>query len=146
MDKANVISINVSDGKGTIKKPIPSCTIIENFGLENDAHASSKTHRQVSLLAYESYQKGYQELPYGSFGENITTKGVILHLLPIGTILKIGECVMEVSQIGKVCHSGCDISKITGTCVMPKEGIFAKVITGGAIHTDAEIEIINKEV
>ncbi len=142
MDKNTVISINVSDGKGTIKNPVDSRKLIENFGLENDAHASSDTHRQVSLLAYESYQKGYDHLPYGSFGENLTTKGIILHELPIGTVLKIGECVLEVSQIGKVCHKGCDISKITGKCVMPVEGIFCKVLSSDTIATNAEIEII----
>lgn len=139
-----VISINISDKKGVVKEPIGSGLFIENHGLENDAH-SGNWHRQVSLLAIESFDKMKAkglELKVGDFAENITTEGIVLYELPIGTRLKIGETIQEVTQIGKECHSGCAISKTVGKCVMPKEGIFTKVIEGGIIKEGDTIEII----
>ncbi len=141
-----VSGINISEKKGVVKEPISSGEFIADFGLKGDAHAG-KWHRQVSLLAQESIDKmtatGVKGLCSGKFAENITTEGVILHELPVGTRLKIGETVQEVSQIGKECHDGCEIKKTVGQCIMPKEGIFTKVIVGGVIHVGDQIETIN---
>lgn len=140
-----VLSINISDKKGVVKEPIGQGLFIENHGLENDAH-SGNWHRQVSLLAIESFNKmktmGMEDLHPGDFAENITTEGIVLYELPIGTKLSIGETIQEVTQIGKECHTGCAISKTVGKCVMPKEGIFTKVIKGGVIKEGDNIEII----
>jgi MOSC domain-containing protein YiiM len=139
-----VLEINRSDKKGIAKEPIGEGIFIEEFGLEDDAHAG-KWHRQVSLLAIESYHKmeemGIKDLPLGAFGENITTEGIELHSLPVGTILKIGETVQEVTQIGKECHTMCNIGKTVGKCVMPNEGIFTRVIKGGKIKSGDGIEV-----
>lgn len=140
--KAKVISINISKTKGVIKKPIQEGVFIEDFGLENDAHAG-KWHRQVSLLALESYDKIDlpERLPIGSFAENITTEGIELHKLPVGTILQIGETIHEVTQIGKKCHTACEIRHLVGDCVMPREGIFSRVLKGGVIKQNDQIII-----
>ncbi len=140
-----VVSINISKEKGVIKQPIRSGTFKEDFGLEGDAH-SGKWHRQVSLLGMESFEKmeneGVEGLVPGIFAENITTEGIILYELPIGTKLVIGETIHQVTQIGKECHAECEIAKKIGKCVMPKEGIFTKVLKGGIIKEGDIIEII----
>lgn len=142
-----VLSINISDKKGVVKEPIDEGIFIENHGLENDAH-SGNWHRQVSLLGIESFEKmkeqGIDDLKLGDFAENITTEGIVLYELPIGTQLSIGETLHEVTQIGKKCHTGCEISKKVGKCVMPKEGIFTKVLKGGTINAGDSIEIIER--
>lgn len=144
-NKGKVISINISKEKGVVKNPLKEGMFLEDFGLEGDAH-SGKWHRQVSLLAIESFQKmidlGVEGLVPGIFAENITTEGVELFTLPIGTNIKIGETIHEVTQIGKKCHSGCEISKKVGKCVMPKEGIFTRVIREGNIKEGDLIEIL----
>jgi len=140
---AKVLSINISENKGTIKKPIEQGEFVIRHGLKDDAHAGD-WHRQVSLLGIESFRKMEVDglnLPVGSFAENLTTEGIELFTLPIGTMLKIGETIHEVTQIGKKCHTGCEISQLVGKCVMPKEGIFTKVIIGGVIKKDDEIII-----
>jgi MOSC domain-containing protein YiiM len=142
---AKIVSINISDKKGVRKKPVDSALIRENYGIENDAHASEKWHRQISLLALESIEKmkamGLKVGP-GDFAENITTQGVDLPGLPVGAKMTIGRDVeVEVSQIGKVCHTRCAIYHQAGDCVMPKEGIFVKVLKGGTIKTGDEIRI-----
>lgn len=143
--KGVVLNINRSDKKGVIKKPIEEGKFIENFGLEKDAH-SGNWHRQVSLLGIESFRKmeaeGIEGLEHGMFAENITTEGIILYELSIGTRLKIGETIQEVTQIGKKCHSGCEITKKVGKCIMPKEGIFTKVIKGGVVKVGDIIEVL----
>ena len=143
--KGKVLSINISKEKGVIKKPIKEGLFIEDFGLKGDAH-SGKWHRQVSLLGIESFDKmenqGIEGLEPGVFAENITTEGLILYELPIGTKLKIGTTIHEVTQIGKECHTGCAISQKVGKCVMPKEGIFTKVLKGGVIREGDTIEVI----
>lgn len=140
-----VLAINISEKKGVVKKPINEGVFIEDFGLEGDAHAG-KWHRQVSLLGIESFNKmkelGIEGLDYGSFAENITTEGIILYELPVGTRLKIGETIQEVTQIGKECHTGCAIAKQVGKCVMPKEGIFTRVIKGGIVRRGDIIEVL----
>ncbi len=144
---AKIISINISPKKGMRKKAVDSAVLLDNFGIENDAHASGKWHRQVSLLAKESIKKmtdkGLDVGP-GDFAENITTEGVELPVLPIGTKMTINDDIeLEVSQIGKLCHNRCAIYEQAGDCVMPREGIFVKVIKGGTIKTGDEIIIIN---
>lgn len=142
---AKILAINISENKGTIKKPIPKVNLIEDFGLEKDAHAG-KWHRQVSLLGQESVDKmiaaGAGNLEPGVFAENITTEGIVLYELPVGTILKIGTTRHEVTQIGKECHHGCEIKQLVGDCVMPREGIFTRVLVGGEIFVGDEIEVI----
>ncbi|GAQ94157.1 mOSC domain-containing protein YiiM [Thermodesulfovibrio aggregans] len=140
-----VVSINISKNKGTTKQSIKEAMVIENYGIEGDAHASSHWHRQISLLALESIQKMMDKgltLNYGDFAENITTKGIELLSLPVGTKLQIGEVILEITQHGKSCHSKCEIFKIVGNCIMPKEGIFAKVLKGGKIKVGDEIKVL----
>lgn len=140
-----VVAINISEKKGVIKKPIEEGLFIEEHGLEGDAHAG-KWHRQVSLLAQESIDKmkksGVEGLSAGKFAENITTEGLVLYEIPVGTRLKIGVTVQEVTQIGKECHQGCEIKKLVGDCVMPREGIFTRVIKGGVIKPGDVIEVL----
>jgi MOSC domain-containing protein YiiM len=140
-----VISVNISDRKGVRKKPVDTITLREEYGIEGDAHASSEWHRQVSLLAVESIKKmrdlGLDVSP-GDFAENITTSGLDLVSLPVGTVITIGDEVMgEVSQIGKECHSRCAIYYQAGDCVMPKEGIFIKVLKGGKVKAGDSISV-----
>ena len=142
---AKVISINISDKKGVRKKPVKEAMLEKNYGIKSDAHASDKWHRQISLLALESIKKMQDmglKVNAGDFAENITTQGINLLSLPIGTKITIGENVeIEVSQIGKVCHTRCAIYNQAGDCVMPKEGIFAKVIKGGVIKEGDRIKV-----
>ncbi len=144
---AKIISVNISNNKGEKKHNIGRCHVLRHTGLENDAHGEDKT-RQISLLAAESIEKIRQKgLPvnYGDFAENLTTQGLILHTLPLGTKLKIGsEVVLEVTQIGKSCLKPCAIYFTVGDCVMPKEGIFARVLTEGVIATGDEIKILSQ--
>ncbi|MGB9936057.1 MOSC domain-containing protein [Thermodesulfovibrio yellowstonii] len=139
---AKVVSINISETKGTTKEPVREALFIENYGIKEDAHAGSHWHRQISLLGVESIQKMKEKglnLDYGDFAENITTEGIDLSTLPVGTKLKIGEIILEITQHGKKCHSKCEIFKIVGDCIMPREGVFAKVIKGGKIKVGDEI-------
>lgn len=142
---ARVVSINISSEKGVPKEQVEKGYFEKNHGLVGDAHAG-EWHRQVSLLANESIDKmkasGVEGLEPGKFAENITTEGIKLHALPIGTRIQIGDVVLEVTQIGKECHNGCAIRKITGDCIMPREGIFAKVIVPGWIRKEDEIKIV----
>lgn len=143
---AKVVAINISEKKKTPKKSIPSGMLIENFGFEGDAHAGN-WHRQVSLLAKESIERAQgmrtDGLCHGMFAENITTEGIVLHTLPVGTKIKIGDsAVIEITQIGKECHDGCAIKEMVGQCIMPKEGVFAKVLNGGCVKENDSIEVI----
>lgn len=142
-----VISVNISDKKGVIKEPIEYGVFEVGHGLKGDAHAGD-WHRQVSLLGNESIDKmrniGIEGLVPGKFAENLTTEGIILYELPVGTKLKIGETLHEVTQIGKECHSGCAIKKQVGKCVMPKEGIFTIVLKGGKIKSGDSIEVTHE--
>jgi len=139
--KGRIISINVSHKKGTVKVPVNSARLIENYGIEGDAHAGN-WHRQVSMLSKNSIDKMKElglELKYGDFAENITVEGLDVYKLPIGTRVKINEAVLEVTQIGKECHTGCVIFQKVGKCIMPKEGVFLKVLKGGTINVGDEI-------
>ncbi|MGQ9470162.1 MAG: MOSC domain-containing protein [Candidatus Aminicenantales bacterium] len=142
--QGQIISVNLSPKKGLKKVPCPAGTVIDNHGLAGDGHAG-ETHRQISLLAWESIEKmqrsGLRVGP-GDFAENITTFGLELHRLPLGTILEIGnEVVLEITQIGKVCHSPCAIFRQVGRCVMPEEGIFTRVLKGGKIKKGDKIHV-----
>ena len=142
---AKVIAINISDKKGVIKHPVDEAVFIEEKGIQSDAHCGQDLIRQVSLLANESVDKMRKmglSLDAGVFAENITTEGIELKTLPIGTMLSIGETIQEVSKIGKECHHGCEIMKTTGTCVMPKEGIFTRVKKGGIVRPGDEIKVL----
>jgi MOSC domain-containing protein YiiM len=144
-----VVSINISDRKGVRKKPVDEAKIKDDFGIEGDAHASSEWHRQVSLLAIESIQKMQKmglDVKPGDFAENITTEGIDLPSLPVGTRLLIGTDIeAEVSQIGKECHNRCAIYYQAGDCVMPKEGIFINIIRGGTVKKGDKVEIKSTE-
>jgi MOSC domain-containing protein YiiM len=135
----SILSINVSESKGVQKTPVGKAVLRHDHGIEEDAHAGP-WHRQVSLLANEDIEtmrgKGI-EIRCGDFAENITTEGIELATLPIGTRLHLGEVVLEVTQIGKECHHGCAIYQAVGDCVMPRQGIFTKVIMGGTISSDS---------
>ncbi len=145
--KGIVKAINISKEKGTLKQPVGEGKFIENYGLENDAHAG-KWHRQVSLLAEESIeimrQKSDEHLCFGVFAENITTEGIVLHKIPVGTKIKVGESIQEVTQIGKECHNGCEIFQKVGSCIMPTQGIFTKVLKTGIVKDGDTIEVINE--
>jgi MOSC domain-containing protein YiiM len=145
--KGRVIAVNISEKKGQIKKPVEKINLIKDFGLEGDAHGG-KWHRQVSLLARESIEKmqalGIEGLCTGKFAENITTEGIALHTKGVGTRIRVGEAVLEISQIGKECHYGCEIFKQVGKCIMPTEGIFAKVVEGGTVKAGDGIEVLQE--
>jgi MOSC domain-containing protein YiiM len=143
--KGKILAVCRSEKKGTIKKEILEGLLIEDFGLEKDAH-SGKWHRQISLLGIESINKmrdkGYS-LSFGDFAENLTTEGLNLPHLSLGAKLKIGEEVLlEVTQIGKECHYDCEVRKKIGDCIMPREGIFTKVLKGGKVKPGDEIEVL----
>ncbi len=143
---ARVVSINISDRKGVRKKSVSEVEIRENFGIEGDAHASSEWHRQVSLLAMESIRKMQEmglDVGPGDFAENITTEGIDLLSLPIGTKMNLGDVEAEVTQIGKTCHSRCAIYYQAGDCVMPKEGIFVKILRGGRLKVGDPVRVIS---
>ena len=147
MSQPIVVAVNISEQKGTRKHPVEGPVTITVLGMQADAHAGD-WHRQLSLLAQESIDKMQGHglvLQPGDFAENITTQGLDLLTLPVGTRLQIGGAVtMEVTQIGKECHLGCEIRKLVGDCVMPREGIFARVITPGTIEAGDIITIISK--
>ncbi|MFX0091629.1 MAG: MOSC domain-containing protein [Candidatus Hodarchaeota archaeon] len=147
--KGKINAVCVSKRKGVVKKDIGEAKLIKNYGIEDDAHASSEWHRQVSLLATESMKKMQRQLPdkditYGSFGENLNIEGIILHTLPIGTLIEAGETLLEVSQIGKECHRPCAIGRATDYCVMPEEGIFVRVLRGGRVRVGDPVIIVSK--
>jgi MOSC domain-containing protein YiiM len=144
IQKGRVLAVNISDEKGTKKTNVQSCALLKDFGLKGDAHAGP-WHRQVSLLANESIEKMRAKglnVGFGDFAENITTEGIDLVHLPIGTEIHFGNSViMRVTQIGKECHERCAIYYQAGDCVMPKEGIFAEVVREGEVKVGDEIVI-----
>jgi len=139
-----VTAVSVSKAKGERKTPVEQVQLREDYGIVGDAHAGD-WHRQISLLALESIGKMQQmglKVGPGDFAENITTCGIDLMTLPIGTRLAVGATELEISQIGKVCHTRCAIYHQAGDCVMPKEGVFAKVLSGGVIRPNDSIELL----
>ena len=139
-----VIAVCISTKKGTIKHPVPSALLVADHGVEGDVHADGGI-RQLSLLARESTEKiraSLPDIPPGAFAENVLTEGLVLCDLPIGARLAIGSAIIEITQIGKDCHAACEIRRLTGDCVMPREGVFARVIRGGRITAGDRIAVI----
>ncbi len=142
---AQVLAVCISEKKGTKKHKVEQIFLRPHHGIEGDAHAGN-WHRQVSLLANESVDRMRQEgvtLNAGDFAENILTEGITLRTLSVGTVLRAGEVRLEVTQIGKECHSDCEIRRLTGMCVMPTDGIFAVVLNEGVIRPGDKIEVEN---
>lgn len=141
----SIIAVKISEKKGVIKHPIDQGYFRVNDGLEGDAHKGD-WHRQVSLLGKESIDKikalKVDGLCSKKFSENLTTEGIVLYEIPVGKKIRIGEVVLEVTQIGKECYKGCKIRELAGECVMPKEGIFARVLENGYIKVGDKIEIL----
>jgi len=135
----SILSINVSERAGVQKRPVDRAVLRENHGIVGDAHARD-WHRQVSLLAAEDIEcmrgKGV-EIGFGDFAENLTTRGIDLGRLPMGSHISIGEALLEVTQIGKECRNRCAIFEAVGDCVMPRKGVFARVIRGGEINLES---------
>ena len=143
-----IVAVNISAAKGTRKDSVRSAEILKDFGIRDDAHGGP-WHRQVSLLALESIRKMQTRglaVTCGDFAENLTTRGLDLVHLPVGTRLRIGRsAIIEVTQIGKKCHLRCAVYDQTGTCIMPTEGIFAKVLSGGSVAVGDTIAVIEKD-
>lgn len=140
-----VMAICISREKGTEKENVHSCRLIREWGLEGDAHAGN-WHRQVSLLSYEAFHEFEQKgapVHFGSFGENLLVSGFDFKTLPVGTQLRAGDVLLEITQIGKKCHSGCAIYQVMGDCIMPREGVFARVLSGGVITEGDEMLIVS---
>lgn len=138
-----VTAVCTSPEKGTQKKNVKEAVFIEAFGIQGDAHAG-KWHRQVSLLSYdkiEAFRARGAEVEDGSFGENLVVEGIDFRTLPVGTRLHCNDVILEMTQIGKECHHGCQIFKKMGDCIMPREGVFAKVIRGGTIRVGDEMRV-----
>jgi len=146
-DKGKVIAVCISEKKGTQKTEVPSVKLVSGYGIEGDAHAGN-WHRQVSMLAFEKIE-GFRakgaEVEYGAFGENIITEGFDLRELPVGTRFRIGDALLELTQIGKECHTHCAIYHQVGDCIMPREGVFTVVLEGGEIKAGDEIEMIEAD-
>lgn len=138
-----ILGICVSEKRGTQKKEVNEAILKENWGIEGDAHAGD-WHRQVSLLSFEkieAFRERGADVDFGSFGENLIVEGYDLRRLPVGTRFRIGEAVLELTQIGKECHSHCEIYKKMGDCIMPREGVFTEVVKGGLIHRGDAVEM-----
>ncbi len=145
--KGKVLAVCTSAQKGTQKKPVDAITLKPDWGIKGDAHAGH-WHRQVSLLAYEKieeFRKRGADVAFGAFGENIVCEGFDLRTLPVGTRFQIGDCLLELSQIGKACHSHCEIYKVVGDCIMPREGVFTIVLKGGVVKPGDEITLIEAD-
>jgi MOSC domain-containing protein YiiM len=146
-EQGQVVAVNVSEKRGEVKHNVPEAFIKAEWGIETDAHAGD-WHRQVSLLSLSSVEKMRNlgaKVNFGDFAENITVAGIEVSKLPIGTRLKVGEALLEVTQIGKECHNkACAIKKQVGTCVMPIEGIFARVLSSGQVRVGDEVEVVGE--
>ena len=145
--KGKITAVCISDTKGVRKTPCPSGVFLENYGMENDAHAERGIKRQVSLLSVDSIEKmrsmGLSVGP-GDFAENLTVDGLEVMTLPVGTRLRVGQDVLlEITQIGKACHKGCAIREQVGDCVMPREGVFARVLQEGVVQVGDTIEVLD---
>lgn len=143
----NVIAVCTSPAKGTQKKNVGSAVFIEDWGIEHDAHAG-KWHRQVSLLSHdkiEAFRARGAEVADGAFGENLVVAGIDFRSLPLGTRFRCNDVLLELTQIGKECHSGCEIFKKMGDCIMPREGVFTRVLHGGTISVGDTLVILPSE-
>jgi len=140
---AKIVAVCISEAKGTPKQNIETCFLKCDWGLENDAHGGN-WHRQVSLLSYDKVKKFNRDganVSHGDFGENLLVEGIDLAALPVGTLLKCGSAVLEITQIGKECHSKCQIYHTMGDCIMPREGIFAKILQAGQVSVGDAVEV-----
>ena len=138
-----VKAICISERKGTKKTDVGTCELVENHGLKDDAHAGS-WHRQVSLLSYdkvEAFRATGATVDDGAFGENLLVEGIDFKTLPVGTQLSCGDVRLEITQIGKECHAHCEIYRQVGDCIMPREGVFARVLSGGLISVGDEMHV-----
>ena len=138
-----IIAICLSEGKGTAKRAVGSAELLRNHGLVGDAHAG-EWHRQVSLLSLEKvddFRERGANVIDGDFGENLVVSGIDFRSLPVGTHYRSGDVLLEMTQIGKECHHGCAIFQAMGDCIMPREGVFCRVLQGGTLHTGDEINI-----
>ena len=142
-----IIAVCISEAKGTQKKNVFRANVIEDYGIESDAHAG-KWHRQVSLLSFEKIEafraKGAEVID-GAFGENLVIAGFDFAKMPIGTKFRCNDVILELTQIGKECHSHCEIYKIMGDCIMPREGVFCRVLHGGTICVGDEITLMEDQ-
>jgi len=144
INMGNVIAVCVSELKGTQKRNVNSAVFVEDWGIEGDAHAG-KWHRQVSLLSHdkiEAFRARGAEVQDGAFGENLVVSGIDFRTLPIGTQFSCNDVLLELTQIGKECHSGCEIFKKMGDCIMPREGVFTRVLKGGTISVGDELAVL----
>ena len=144
MTVGRIVAVCISRNKGERKTAVEAVTLREEHGIEGDAHAGN-WHRQISLLARESIDKMCAlglDVGNGDFAENLTTSGIDLPALPVGTRLQVGETLLEITQIGKECHNRCAIYQQAGDCVMPKEGIFARVLSGGRLAAGAPVRVV----
>jgi TatD DNase family protein len=138
-----IVAVCVSEKRGTKKINIGQCELVENFGLKGDAHAGD-WHRQVSLLSYdrvEVFRASGAKVDDGAFGENLLVEGIDFKALPVGTLLRCGDVMLEITQIGKECHAHCEIYRQVGDCIMPREGVFARVLRGGMIAVGDEMHV-----
>mgnify|MGYP000765896688 FL=1 len=138
-----ILAVCISEKKGTLKKEVGEARLIENFGLEGDAHGGT-WHRQVSLLSAEKIEEFRKKVPveYGAFGENLVAEGFDFGTLPVGSRFAVGEAVLEMTQVGKECHSDCNIKQQTGECIMPREGVFARVLKGGRVRKGEKLTLL----
>ena len=142
---SKVLALCISQHKGTLKNEVSEANFIEEFGIEGDAHAG-KWHRQVSLLAFEKiddFRNKGGNVDFGAFGENLVVDGIELHKLPVGQQLQVGEVLLEVTQIGNECHDKCAIYYQVGECIMPKNGIFTRVLKGGKVKVGDQCTLID---
>ena len=142
----SVVAVSVSDRKGVVKENVPQVELVVDHGVQGDAHAEGG-HRQVSLLALESIDKmraAGADVKPGDFAENITTRGIAVDQLPVGTRVRLGQdAELTITQIGKACHQGCAIRELVGDCIMPREGVFAQVDRGGVVRPGDSIEVFH---
>lgn len=138
-----ILAVCISEKKGTLKKEVGEARLVENFGLEGDAHGGT-WHRQVSLLSAEKIEEFRKKVPveYGAFGENLVAEGFDFAALPVGSRFAVGEAVLEMTQVGKECHSDCNIKRQTGECIMPREGVFARVLKGGRVRKGEKLILL----
>lgn len=142
-----ILAVCISEQKGTEKHNVGSARFIEDWGVENDSHAG-KWHRQVSLLSFEkieAFRARGADVAFGAFGENLVVSGIDFRTLPVGTKFKCNDVVLELTQIGKECHSGCAIFEKMGECIMPREGVFTRVLRSGVISVGDTMEILKED-
>lgn len=143
-----IAAICISKQRGTQKEPVPSARFLPDYGIEGDAHAGN-WHRQVSLLSLEKIEEFRQrgaDVDYGAFGENLVVEGIDFASLPVGSRLQAGDILLEITQIGKACHQHCAIYHAVGDCIMPREGVFARVIHGGVLEVGMELSLLSGKI